>query len=233
MHAMVLLATGYAALLLTVAAGLEWLARHTAVRSHRYRTAGFTYQPDHDLWLCPRDEPLWPYEVDRQHRLVRYRARPSVCNACPVKADCTGSHAGREITRPIDPWPHSEAGRFHRGVSVTLTVLAAAFLSAATVVDHAPADLAVTVPGLAASGWLLWFWGRDFLRTPSGFPETVTVRRNAGRADDEPGHGTMLADLVPPSRRRTRTVWGFDRQASAGRYRSGPNTSRPSEEEPS
>ena len=70
----VLLATGYAGLLLAVAGGLEWLARHTAARSHRYRTAGFTYQPEHDLWICPRDEQLWPYEVDRQHRLVRYRA---------------------------------------------------------------------------------------------------------------------------------------------------------------
>ena len=50
MHPLVLLATGYAALLLAAAAALEWLARHTAARSERYRTAGFTYRPDHDLW---------------------------------------------------------------------------------------------------------------------------------------------------------------------------------------
>lgn len=201
MHPEVLLATGYAGLLLVVAAGLEWLARHTAARSHRYRTAGFTYHPDHDLWMCPRDEPLWPYEVDRQHRVVRYRARPTVCNACPVKDDCTSSATGREVVRPVDPWPHSEAGRFHRGLSVALTVLATAFLTAATVVHHRPPELALTLPAGALTGWLLWRWTRDFLHTPAGFPDTDTVRH--------------------PTRHPTRrTAWGSDRQPDGNRYRS-------------
>jgi hypothetical protein len=204
---MVLLATGYAGLLLVVAAGLEWLARHAAARSHRYRTAGFTYQPDHDLWMCPRDEPLWPYEVDREHRLVRYRARPTVCNACPVKADCTSSHTGREIARPIDPWPHSEAGRFHRGLSVALTVLAGAFLVTAGAAYHAPADLAVVVPAAGLTGWLTWRWLRDFRNTPTGFPEVAIVRHS---------EGPVPVELSPPSR----TAWGFDRAEPSNRYRS-------------
>jgi len=225
MHPLALLSTAYAVLLLGVAAGLEWLARHTAVRSERYRTAGFSYQPAHDLWLCPRDEPLWPYEVDRQHRLVRYRARPSVCNACPVKNDCTGSDTGREIARPIDPWPHSEAGRFHRGVSVALTVLATVFLVTAAVAWHRPADLAVTLPVTALSFVLLWYWARDFVRTPSGFPDVATVR-TAG----EPA-GPVLTDLIPPSRRRTGTRWGFDRQRAGDGYRSAAPRKRSNEEE--
>lgn len=43
-------------------------------------------------WTCPRDQPLWPQEFDADKRLMRYRAKPSVCNACPVRADCTSSH---------------------------------------------------------------------------------------------------------------------------------------------
>jgi hypothetical protein len=184
-HPVVLLTVGYAGLLLAVAAALERLARHSADRSDRYRTAGFTYEPGRDLWTCPRDEPLWPHAVDRRHRLVRYRARPTVCNACPVKAGCTGSHTGREITRPIDPWPHSEAGRFHRGVSLTLTAIAGAFLLAAVVPHHAPADLAVAVPAGALTGWLMWRWTRDFLRTPSGFPQIPAGRQAASRYRSE------------------------------------------------
>ena len=48
---------------------------------------------------------------------MRYRAKPSVCNTCPVKSTCTTSDHGREISREIDPWPHSEAGQFHRGIA--------------------------------------------------------------------------------------------------------------------
>jgi hypothetical protein len=238
MHPVVLLATGYAAVLLLAAATLEWVARHAAVRSHRYRTAGFTYQPDHDLWLCPRDEPLWPYEVDREHRLVRYRARPSVCNACPAKTDCTGSHTGREIARPIDPWPHSEAGRFHRGLSVALTVLALAFLAAAAASHHRWAELAVTLPAGVLTGAVLWYWARDFVRTPSGFPDIATVRPVGDVAEPPPQPpgpraGPVLVDLVPPSRRRAGTAWGFDRQPAGNRYRSTRHAHQPREEDPS
>lgn len=196
----VLLTIGYVVLLLVIAAGLERLARHAADRSARYRTAGFTYRPQHDHWVCPRDEPLWPYEVDRQHRLVRYRARPSVCNACPVKADCTTSPDGREIVRTVDPWPHSEAGRFHRAVSVTLVCVAAGFLVAATVAWHRPADLAAELPVAGLTGWLLWYWGRDMLRTPSGFPDQV--ERLPATAAARGGAGAP----------RTGTTWSFDRR---------------------
>lgn len=41
-----------------------------------------------------------------------------VCNACPSKHRCTDSDRGREIVRPLDPWPHSEAGRLHRATGI-------------------------------------------------------------------------------------------------------------------
>ena len=83
------LAVGYAVALVLGAFLLEWLSAHTHRRSLRYRTAGFDYQAEHDLWVCPEGEQLWPKEFDRERRLVRYRARAAVCNACPRKADCT------------------------------------------------------------------------------------------------------------------------------------------------
>ena len=124
MSAEALLAAGYAAALLLGAFGLEWLSAHTHRRSLRYRTAGFTYDEEHDHWDCPEGQHLWPHEFDHERRLVRYRAKAHICNGCPRKDGCTDSDRGREIVRPLDPWPHSEAGRFHRGLSLMLVALA-------------------------------------------------------------------------------------------------------------
>jgi hypothetical protein len=164
------LAAGYAGALVLGAFLMEWLSAHTHRRSLRYRTAGFTYQPDHDLWICPEGEHLWPKEFDRERRLVRYRAKGAVCNACPRKDDCTDSANGREIVRPLDAWPHSEAGRFHRVLSLLMVVLAVLIAGVAAVRNTAPAELAtllVVLGGAAgAAHWLL----RDLRRHPANFP---------------------------------------------------------------
>ena len=99
----VLLAAGYAGLLVTGAFVLEWLSAHTHRRSLRYRTAGFTYDETQDHWECPEGEHLWPHEFDHERRLVRYRAKAHICNGCPRKAACTDSDRGREIVRPAGP----------------------------------------------------------------------------------------------------------------------------------
>jgi len=193
-HIEVALMAGYAVFLLACAAGLDLLAQHAHRRSDRYRTAGFTYHPDHDYWVCPEDQQLWPHELDHERRLVRYRAKPVVCNACPAKHRCTTSDSGREITRALDPWPHSEAGRFHRGIALALVALAGFALAVEAVRHHQPAELAVlgAVAALAAAvGW--WLTGH-FRHTPAGFPEPT------------PAHGLRLA--APGAHRRTR--WGFD-----------------------
>ena len=59
-----------------------------------------------------------------------------------MKEHCTDSDEGREIVRPMDPWPYSEAGRFHRVISLTLVVLAALVLVVALARNHEPADAA-------------------------------------------------------------------------------------------
>jgi hypothetical protein len=191
----VLLAAGYAGFLLAGAFVLEWLSAHTHRRSLRYRTAGFTYDDRHDAWRCPEGEHLWPHELDHEHRLVRYRAKAHVCNACPRKESCTDSDRGREIVRPLDPWPHSEAGRFHRAVSLTLVALAMLVLAVGGARHHRPDEatllVALLLASVVAGRWLL----RDFRAHPANFP------------DPAPSHGLRM----PGARaygRRERSLWG-------------------------
>lgn len=165
-----LIAAAYAAFLLAFAGGLDLLARHSHRRSQRYRTAGFTYRHEHDLWICPEGQELRRYETDHERRLVRYRAKPHVCNACPAKEDCTESDEGREIAQAMDPWPHSEAGRFHRGLCVVIALLAIVVPAIAVARASEPADVVLLS---AAIGLALLVAGRlasAFRRTPAGFP---------------------------------------------------------------
>jgi hypothetical protein len=176
----VLLAAGYSGLLMTGAFILEWLSAHTHRRSLRYRTAGFTYDDTHDHWECPEGEHLWPHEFDHERRLVRYRAKAHVCNACPRKHACTDSDRGREIVRPVDPWPHSEAGRFHRGISLLLIALGLLLLVAEEARHHRPQEAALLLALLAIGALAARWLARDFRAHPAGFPEPT------------PGHGLRM-----------------------------------------
>jgi hypothetical protein len=170
MHAEVFLAAGYAAFLLCVAVGLDLLARHSHARSLRYRNAGFTYHPRHDAWICPEDQILTRAETDHERRLVRYRARPQICNHCPAKSDCTDSEHGREVVRAMDPWPHSEAGRFHRGISLCVALVAGLILAVETLRNHAPFDLAILGVALVVVVLTLRHLYSAFRTTPANFP---------------------------------------------------------------
>lgn len=170
MSAEVVLAAGYAIFLMAGAFLLESLSAHTHRRALRYRTAGFAYIEDHDHWLCPEGEQLWPHEYDRERRLVRYRARAHVCNACPSKPRCTDSDQGREVVRSLDPWPHSEAGRFHRVIAVLMVALAGLVLVAEGARHHSPVEAVMllgllVIVGLAAVRLL-----RDLRVHPANFP---------------------------------------------------------------
>ena len=165
----------YSGFLLLAAAALDGLARHSHARSDRYRTAGFRYHPEHDAWVCPQDQMLWPSGYDEGQRHMRYQAKPSICNACPVKADCTSSHHGREISVPTEPWPQSEAARFHRGIVLVLVALAALLAVVAMVRHQDPADLAVAALPLVAAGFLGYRFTDHFRRSPAGFPAATVA----------------------------------------------------------
>lgn len=112
---------------------------------------------------------------------MRYRAKAHICNGCPRKHRCTDSDEGPEIARPLDPWPHSEAGRFHRGLALTMVVLAVLVLLVEAIRNHAPAEAGLLLGLLAATLVVLRLLVRDFVRHPAGFPEPV------------PSHGLRLA----------------------------------------
>jgi hypothetical protein len=165
-----LLAAGYAVLLVLVALGLDALAKHSHRRSELYRTAGFSYDKHLDAWECPEGERLHLIETDMSQRLARYRARAHVCNSCPRKGDCTDSSTGREVTRPLDPWPHSEVGRFHRGIAVAIVGFGILVIGAGAALHHGAADLAVLGGALLLSTVAGIYLLADFRSAPSGFP---------------------------------------------------------------
>ena len=120
----VLLGVGYAIFLALVAAALELLARHSHQRTQRVRTVGFSYHADLDVWKCPNGKHLYRAEVIRESTVVRYRALAHQCNSCPIKNRCTDSDEGRVIEVQRDSWVESELRNFHRGLSLTLLLLA-------------------------------------------------------------------------------------------------------------
>ena len=120
----VLLGAGYAIFLALVAAALELLARHSHQRTQRVRTVGFSYHADLDVWQCPNGKQLYRAEAIRESTVVRYRALAHQCNSCPIKHRCTDSDEGRVIEVQRDSWLQSELRNFHRGLSLTLLLLA-------------------------------------------------------------------------------------------------------------
>ena len=165
-----LLVAGYALFLLVCAFCIERLARHSHARTLRYRTAGFTYHEHLDAWECPEGQHLHLRERDHEARLIRYRARAQVCNACPRKASCTDSDEGREVVRAMDPWPHSEAGRFHRGICLVPVALAIAMLLVEGARHHRPAEIAAVAIALAPALVAAQRMAAAFLASPANFP---------------------------------------------------------------
>jgi hypothetical protein len=198
------LVAGYAMFLVAIAWSFDAMARRASRHAARWRTGGFVYRPDHDAWVCPQDQWLWPTSFDPEHRVMRYRARPVVCNSCPVKDTCTTSDHGREVTREIDPWPYSDAGRFHRGIACLVATLGAVMPLAMLVCRHNPAD-ALLLGGVAVfvviAGLPL---ARHLWNTPSNAPEHLP-------------HRSALEDHAAATIDRYSTKWGggFTRREDA------------------
>jgi hypothetical protein len=171
----------YAGFLILAAIGLDHLARHTHNRSGRFRTQGFRYIEQLDVWECPEGEHLKPLAIDHRSRVARYRARAEVCNSCPAKDGCTDSDQGREVVRRLDPWPHSEAGRFHRGISVALLSLAALISGAMMLRNPSAPDWALLGSVLALSVLLSARMASAFRATRSGFPGEDSMIRGQWR----------------------------------------------------
>ncbi len=169
----VLLVCGYTLFLVLTAYGFDHLAKRTAVKARRWRTGSFRYHQDHDAWKCPQDQWLWPTSFDPEQRVVRYRAKPSVCNSCPVKDTCTTSSHGREVSREIDPWPYSEAGRFHRGIACAIAVLAVVLPAAMLLSRPSAMDLLALLAAIGIGIGAGIPLARHLWTSPTGFPEHI------------------------------------------------------------
>ena len=217
MNAEVLLAAGYAAALIAGAFLLEWLSAHTHRRSLRYRTAGFSYDETARPLALPGGRAPVAARVRRTSGAWCATApRPTSATAARARQDCTDSDRGREIVRPLDPWPHSEAGRFHRGIALLLVGLAALVVARRGRAPPPPAGgrRAPRRPGVPAS-WPARWLARDLRAHPSGFPApspahglrmAVTAADDARPAAAGPPR-TDRRDAHDPGRRASSSSW--------------------------
>jgi len=197
------LAAGYAVALVLVAYGIDRLARRAQTTVQDQHTPGFTYHDDHDAWLCPEDQWLWPRSFDPDNRVMRYRGSPSVCNHCPVKDTCTTSHDGREVRRMVDTWPASESARFHRGIACSVTVLAVLWpLASAFTVDGGASQVLLLAVSAAVGFASLPLWSH--LRHTPADPHGVLKKSLDQNIQDRSAAAAALA--------RRRTSYASDRR---------------------
>lgn len=199
------LAAGYAVALLLIAYAIDRLAKRAHTAHDNQQTLGFVYHEDHDAWLCPEDQWLWPQSFDPGNRVMRYRGSPSVCNACPVKESCTSSDDGRELRRTVDVWPSSESAQFHRGIACAVLVLAVVWPIVASFTVATLASqlvLLATATVIAVAGIPLW----SHLRHSPIDPDGVLFRSLDENLEDRALTVETLA--------RRRTSYSSDRKDS-------------------
>ena len=68
-------------------------------RTKYYPAKIFQYDPKKDQYICPQRQILPRTSRRNTEQVILYRANASLCNACPVKEECTGSKSGRHIFR--------------------------------------------------------------------------------------------------------------------------------------
>ncbi|HET7272223.1 MAG TPA: transposase [Rubrobacter sp.] len=61
----------------------------------------FAFDAQRDVYTCPRGETLHRLGRDRRGGYVKYGAKPSSCNECPLKSKCTNSTSGRWVSRSV------------------------------------------------------------------------------------------------------------------------------------
>ena len=62
----------------------------------------FTYDAVNDRYICPQGQELRLRVRRYSDNVFIYQAKGAVCNACPIKGQCTASANGRHVFRPFD-----------------------------------------------------------------------------------------------------------------------------------
>ena len=68
-------------------------------RTKYYPAKLFQYDSEKDHYVCPQGQILPLTSRRNTEQVILYRAKARVCNACPLKSQCTGSKSGRHIFR--------------------------------------------------------------------------------------------------------------------------------------
>lgn len=197
------LVSAYALALLGAAWLVDTLGSRSARRSLDWRHADFVYHDDVDGWKCHEDQWLWPTAFDPDKRVIRYAGAHAICGRCPQKDTCSPTPGPRELTRPVDPWPYSEAGRFHRGLALAIAVVGCFLSLFLMVLFTAPADrvlLAATFVVMSAGTYPL---ARHLWSTPENAPAHLPhIGSEALAADSRPD----AAPAEPATRSGYRSV---------------------------
>ena len=68
-------------------------------RTKYYPAKFFQYDTEKDQYICPQRQILPLVSRRTSEQVLVYKPKAKVCNACPVKSQCTGSKSGRHIFR--------------------------------------------------------------------------------------------------------------------------------------
>ncbi len=71
-------------------------------RTEFFGQRDFRYDAERDVYICPNGEELHYSASSSTEDYRRYWAKAKVCNACPLKAQCTTSSRGRRLSRHVD-----------------------------------------------------------------------------------------------------------------------------------
>ena len=71
-------------------------------RSTFFGKTEFVYDVQKDVYVCPQGKDLRRFTLVNRDKVVKYKADPATCNACPVKSKCTKSSNGRLVSRSFD-----------------------------------------------------------------------------------------------------------------------------------
>lgn len=100
---------------------LDWLVEKRGIAPHipvidksgrkdgTFERADFTYDTENDVYICPKGKDLKQYHRDfkvprsgaNKDETIRYRARKTDCDACPLKVRCYPKEPRRKVTRSI------------------------------------------------------------------------------------------------------------------------------------
>ena len=96
------------------AENLAWLIKEKGIEPHipvfdksarkdgSLSRADFTFDADHNVYICPQGKPLTTTGHVNKDRTLYYRASKPDCDACPLKPKCCPKAPSRRIPRDID-----------------------------------------------------------------------------------------------------------------------------------